>query len=91
MNASDISSEIKTALAENKAVIGANSVKKMLRAGRLKVVVLASNCPENIKDDIMHYSKLAAAKVENFESTGKELGIICGKPFSIAVLGIRQS
>ncbi len=83
-----VKSAIKSALAENTAVIGANSVKKMLRAGKLKLVALASNCPENLKNDIMQYAKISSVKTEVLDITGKELGIFCGKPFSIAVIGI---
>jgi len=85
----DISSEIKTALAENNVITGANSVKKMLALGKLKTIVLASNCPKTVRNDIIQYSKISSIRIEYFESTRKELGIFCGKPFSVSILGIQ--
>jgi elongator complex protein 3 len=43
----------------------------------------------DIKKDIDYYSKLTGIKFENFDGTAKQLGIFCGKPFSIAVLAIK--
>lgn len=84
----DYKVEIKKALSENRIIIGSRVVLKKLKLGKLKLIVIASNCPENIKNEIEYYSKLSNTRVEVFDGTGRELGVFCGKPFPIAVIGI---
>ena len=84
----DYKTEIKKALAENKITIGAREVMRKLKMEKPKLVVIAQNCPENIRKDVEYYAKLAGVKVEVFNGTGKELGVFCGKPFPIAVVAI---
>ncbi|MEK6835447.1 MAG: ribosomal L7Ae/L30e/S12e/Gadd45 family protein [Nanoarchaeota archaeon] len=79
--------DLKQALKENKAIIGAQRVLKNLKTGKLTNVYLASNCPNTIKDDVNHYAKLYNIKVNELKESNEELGTICKKPFSIAVLG----
>jgi large subunit ribosomal protein L30e len=76
-------------LNEKKVIIGSKQAIKNLKLKNVKLVVVASNCPENIKKDIGYYSKLTGIRVENFDGTAKQLGVFCGKPFSIAVLTIK--
>ena len=81
--------ELRNAVNEKKVIIGSKQTMKNLKLKNIKTVVIASNCPENLKKDIDYYSKLTGIKVENFDGTAKQLGIFCGKPFSIAVLAIK--
>jgi large subunit ribosomal protein L30e len=80
--------ELRDALKENKVIIGSKKTIKYLKLGNVKLIILANNCPENIKKDIEHYAKLSEVKIENFDGTAKQLGIFCGKPFAIASLAI---
>lgn len=84
----DYKAEIKKAIEDGKLIIGSRKVIKKLKLGKLKLIVMASNCPEHIKNEIEYYSKLSNVKVDVFDGTGKELGVFCGKPFPIAVIGI---
>ncbi|MEM5778542.1 MAG: 50S ribosomal protein L30e [Candidatus Aenigmatarchaeota archaeon] len=81
--------ELKNALREKRVIIGSKQSIKNLKLKNVKLVVIANNCPENIKNDIEYYSKLTGIKVEKFDGTAKQLGIFCGKPFPIAVLAIK--
>jgi len=81
--------ELRNALNENKVIIGSKQTIKNLRLKNVKLIILASNCPENIKKDIDYYSKQTGIKVDKFNGTAKQLGVFCGKPFSIAVLAIK--
>jgi large subunit ribosomal protein L30e len=81
--------ELRNALNEKKVIIGSKQSMKNLKLKNVKLVIVANNCPENIKKDIDYYSKLTGIKVEKFDGTAKQLGVLCGKPFSIAVLAIK--
>lgn len=81
--------DLRNALNDKKVIIGSKQSVKHLKLKNVKLVMLASNCPDNIKKDIDYYSKLTGIKVEIFNGTGKQLGVFCGKPFSIAVIAIK--
>jgi len=81
--------ELRTALEEKNVVIGSKQTIKHLKLKKTKLIVIANNCPENVKKDIEHYSKLTGIKVEKFDGTAKQLGVFCGKPFAIATLAIK--
>jgi len=81
--------ELRNAVNEKRVIIGSKQTIKNLKLKNIKLAVLASNCPDNIKKDVDYYSKLTGIKVEKFDGTAKQLGVFCGKPFSIAVLAIK--
>jgi len=80
--------DLRNALKENKVILGSKRTIKYLKLGKVKMIVISNNCPENVKKDLEHYTKLTGTKLENFDGTAKQLGIFCGKPFSIATLAI---
>ena len=79
--------DLKKALQTNKVIIGRDKVLKKLSIGKLQKVFLASNCPENTKEDIKHLSKIHKIDVVETKEDNEELGVICKKTFSISVLG----
>ncbi|WP_255334612.1 50S ribosomal protein L30e [Methanosarcina sp. KYL-1] len=72
------------AMRTGKVIVGANRTIDAAATGTAKLVVLASNCPEDIK------KKIQATSVPVLEYTGTsvELGPVCGKPFTIAAMAI---
>jgi large subunit ribosomal protein L30e len=81
--------EIREALKSNNIIIGSKRTIKNLKLGKVKKVIIANNCPEKIRKDIEYYAKLSGIEVKEFDGTAKQLGITCGKPFSIAALAIK--
>jgi large subunit ribosomal protein L30e len=81
--------ELKNAIKDKNVVIGSQQSIKNLKTKSIKMVVLASNCPDSIRKDVEYYSKVAGIKCENFDGTAKQMGVLCGKPFSIAVVAIK--
>jgi large subunit ribosomal protein L30e len=82
--------EVRTALKENKVILGSKRTIKYLKLGKAEMIVLANNCPEKVKKEVEHYIKLTGVKLKKFDGTAKQLGIFCGKPFSIAALAIKS-
>ena len=80
--------DLRTVLKENKVILGSKRTIKYLKLGKVRMIVISNNCPGNVKKDLEHYAKLTGIKLENFDGTAKQLGIVCGKPFSIATLAI---
>ena len=84
----DLERELKIALKTGKVVLGSNQAIKHAKLGKGKLIILASNCPRDVKGDIIYYSKLSKVPVYVFPGSSWELGSICGKPFMVAALTI---
>lgn len=82
--------DIKKLVKEKKAFVGTTQTIKGLKAGKISRVLLASNCPADVKGDIKHYAALSGAKVEEMEVPSDEMGILCKKQFKISVVGVKK-
>ncbi len=83
-----IEKEIKDAMENKKLIIGTKTVLKNLKNNKLKKIIYASNCPEKTKKDLNYYAQFSDIEIKEFKGTSLELGIVCGKPFNILLLGI---
>ena len=83
--------EIRTILEKNKAVLGTERTMKKLKSGEIKKIFTASNCPENIKKDLQHYSKISEVEIIETDYTNEMLGEICKKPFFISLIGVKSN
>jgi len=81
---------LKTKVQEGKAIIGTERVLKGIKAGSLKRIFLASNCPKAVHDDILNYAKLASIPVVELNYNNEEVGIFCKKNFLVSVLGLTE-
>jgi ribosomal protein L30E len=78
--------KIESALKEGKLVIGFKSVLRAARSGELGSIITSKNYGP-LKDKLESLSNM---KVEISDLSSKELGILCKKAFSIAVLGVKK-
>lgn len=78
--------ELKQALKEKGLVFGTKATLRSLRAGKAKHVLMASNCPKAVRDDIRHFATLSGIAVTELEIPDNEIGMICKKRFSVSVL-----
>ena len=79
--------DLKKALEENKVTFGLERTMKGIKNNSLKNIVIASNCPKDIKEEFDHNISITKAKLHNLNKTNEEMGVLCKKPFSILVLG----
>ena len=82
------STEIKKLLKAKSLVIGTENTLKNLKLGRIGRVILSSNCPDKVAEDLGYYAGLSKAETIRVPYPNEELGVICKKPFSISVLSI---
>ena len=80
---------IRTAVKSEKAIIGFKRSIRFIKLNHPKLIVIANNLPKDMRKEIEHNSKMSDAEVKVFEGNSKELGVICGKPFPVAVLVIK--
>ena len=80
--------KVRKELETEKIVIGAERVGKLLKQGKIKKVMITSNCREDVKEGIESYAKISKTEFVQLEIENDELGIACKKPFSISVVGV---
>ena len=66
---------------DSKIVIGAKEITKGVKAGSIKKVIVASNCPQSA------VGKLGNVKIDVFDGDQTQLGTKLGKPFPVAMVG----
>jgi large subunit ribosomal protein L30e len=84
----DFNRQIAIALKTGKIELGMRSAAAAARLGRAKLIVLASNCPE--KDTILKEAKASGVPAYLYEGTSRELSRVCGKPFIISAVTVKE-
>jgi large subunit ribosomal protein L30e len=86
----DLDKAIASAVKTGKVSFGANAALLNAKTGKAKMIVLAANCLQDIKDDIEYYGKLSKVPVLNYKGASMDLANICSKMFIISALSIRE-
>lgn len=86
----DINKAVATTVKTGKVLFGANNAVKSVKTGRAKLILLAANCSKSIRADIEYYSKISSIPVVIYNGTSIDLGAVCGKPFTVSALTIRD-
>ncbi len=82
----DVDRGIRVAVDTGNVTLGSSKTIQALKLGKGKLVIIAENCPQEAKEDVMQYSKLSEIPVITFEGTSVDLGSVCGKPFVVAAM-----
>lgn len=86
----DVGKAIATTMKTGKVLLGANSAINTAKAGKAKLIIVASNCPPRNRQDIEYYCKLSNIPMIIYKGSSIDLGAVCGKPFMVSVLTIRE-
>jgi len=86
----DVDKAIATVVKTGKVQFGANKAVENAKLGRAKLIVLASNCPRIMVEDVTHYGRLSSVPVVIYKGTSIDLGAVCGKPFAVSALTVRE-
>jgi len=86
----DLNKALAIAVKTGKVSLGTNSTLKSVSTGKVRLVVVASNCPKKVREDLEYYSKLSKILIIPYSGTSLELGRVCGKPFLVSALAIRD-
>jgi len=74
-----------------KVSFGANLAVQNAQSGKAKLIVVASNCPKNVSSSVEYYCKLSGVPFMAYKSSSLDLGKVCGKPFAVSALSIREA
>jgi large subunit ribosomal protein L30e len=86
----DVNKAITTTAKTGKIQFGASNALKNVKTKKAKLILLASNCPQNIKENLEYYCTLSEIPVSIFRGESTDLGALCGKPFNVSVLTIKE-
>lgn len=78
----DVSRALRVAADTGEVRFGLREVRRAAKAKAAKLVVLASNCPEDAVQN------LGDVRLFRFSGTNVDLGAACGMPFSVAAIAV---
>ena len=80
----DINKSLRLAIDSGEVHVGSKQACKPVEAGKAKLVIIASNCP----DDAAEMARSGKSAVHSFTGNNSVLGAACGKPFPISMVAI---
>ncbi len=86
----DVDKAITTAAKTGKVVFGANEAIRSVKTGKARLIVVASNSPSKIRENLECYGKLSQVPVITYKGNSIDLGVICRKQFAIAALTVKE-
>jgi len=86
----DINKAITKTVKSGKVLFGAQSAINNAKIGKAKLIIVAANCPQKTREDVQYYCKLSNIPMIIYNGTSIELGAVCGKPFMVSALTIRE-
>ena len=87
----DVNKAILSAVKTGKVSFGANTALQNAKTGKAKMIVLAANCPKEIKEQVEYYGKISKVPVMTYKGTSIDLAAVCNKLFIISALSIRET
>ena len=86
----DVNKQLQIAVRSGKVVLGIKEALDAARFARGKLIILASNCPAQERQDIVQFAKQSAVPVFDYPGTSVDLGAACLKRFVVAALVVKE-
>jgi large subunit ribosomal protein L30e len=87
----DIDKAIVTVVKTGKVSFGVNTALQNAKTGKAKMVILATNCPKDIKEQVEYYGRISKVPIMTYKGTSMDLAAVCNKLFIISALSIRET
>jgi large subunit ribosomal protein L30e len=87
----DLDKAIATAVKTGKVSFGTKVALQCAKTAKAKMILLASNCPKNIRENIEYYGKVSRVPTMMYKGTSLDLANVCNKLFVISALSIRET
>ncbi len=86
----DVNKQIRLAVKTGKVEFGSKTVLSNVSHARTKLVILAHNCAEEARDEIVYRASLSEVPVFVFQGSSLDLGALCERPFPVSALMVRE-
>ncbi len=87
----DVDKALATVVKTGKVVFGSKTALFNAKTGKTKLIVLAANCPKNIKEQIEYYGKISRVPIMTYKGNSIDLATVCNKLFGISALSVREA
>ena len=87
----DVDKAIASVVKTGKVSFGANAALQNAKTGKAKMIVLAANCPKDIKEQVEYYGKISKVPILVYKGAAMDLSAVCNKLFVISALSIRET
>lgn len=84
----DLDKSISVARKSGETRLGIKAAIKSVKLNEAKLVVIASNAPQEEKEDLKYYANLSNIPVYEYPKTSQDLGVVCGRPHLTAAISI---
>ncbi|MCK4928376.1 MAG: 50S ribosomal protein L30e [Methanosarcinales archaeon] len=79
----DLNKVLRSAIQTGNVIVGSKRTQKAVESNQAKAVVLASNCPEDVRNMVT-----GKVPIIDFPGIGVELGTTLSKPYAIAAMAV---
>jgi large subunit ribosomal protein L30e len=79
------------AVKTGKVGFGSKDTLSSTAAARAKLIILAKNCRDSDRDDILHSAEQSSIPVYVYQGSSLDLGAVCEKPFPVSALVVREA
>lgn len=86
----DVNKQIQIAVKTGQVTLGVKGTVDAARFAKAKLLIVASNCPQKFKSDIVQYAKQSSVPIFNYAGNSLDLGSACLKPFVVAALAVKE-
>ena len=87
----NIDKALASAVKTGKVSFGSNLALQNAKTGKAKMIVLAANCPKEIREQIEYFGQLSKVPVIAYKGSSMDLAEVCNKLFIISALSIRET
>jgi large subunit ribosomal protein L30e len=87
----DINKAIATTVRTGKVFLGTKNTVENAKTGKVKLIIVAANCPKGTRRDIEYYCGFSDVPLITYTGTSRDLGTACGKPFTVSALAVREA
>jgi len=86
----DVNKQIRMAVKTGKVEFGSKITLSSASLGRAKLLILASNCPTDFRENIVYDAEQSEVPVYVFQGSSLDLGALCEKPFPVASMVVKE-
>ncbi len=87
----DVNKAVNSCVRTGKTIIGAEKTLEAVQAGRARLVIIASNAPKPIREDLERAAALSKIPTHIYSGSKIDLGTACGKPYGVSTMAIREA
>ncbi|NPA76768.1 MAG: 50S ribosomal protein L30e [Candidatus Diapherotrites archaeon] len=87
----DMRFQVRRAMDTGRVLLGYRQTEKSLLNGAAKLVIVAKNAPQAERERVEYLAKVGGVPVYHYDGTTVDLGHVCGKPFTVAMLVVEDA